>query len=183
MKRIILSLIIALPLCTYAQRHSVGISAVELNGGILPEAGCGPTASVGYSTYLSSKSILRFSADYMNNNIKLYQDRFNVADYGISADWQRTLLTNRTNYFINFGGGMMVGYEDIGSIKTKYNENGLKNDMKSRFIVSPFISASAELFIKNNTAIIFNIRKSYTPLSDVKNWNSVVSVGIKQLLF
>lgn len=183
MKRIILSLIIALPLCAYAQRHSVGISSVELNGGILPEAGAGPAASVGYSTYLSSKSILRFSADYMNNKIKLYQDRFNVADYGISADWQRTLITNRTNYFINLGGGMMAGYEDIGSIKTKYNENGLKNNMKSRFIVSPFISASAELFVKNNTAIIFNIRKSYTPLSDVKNWNSVFSVGIKQLLF
>lgn len=183
MKKIILSLIIALPLCAFAQRHSKGISAIELNAGILPEAGCGATAGIGYSTYLSSKSILRFTAEYMKNNIKLYQDRFNVADYMLGADWQKTLLTNRNNYFINIGGGIMTGYEDIGSIKTKYNENGLKNNMKSRFVFSPFISASAELFIINNTAVIFNFKKSYIPLSDVKNWNSTVSIGIKQLFF
>lgn len=183
MKKLMLSLILAMPLCVFAQRHSVGISGIEINGGVLPEASYGPAVSVGYSSYLNSKSILRFSAEYLNNNIKLYQDTFKVADYAISGDWQRTILSNLNNYFLNVGGGLMVGYENIGTIKTKYNENGLKNDMKSRFIVSPFISASAEFFIHNNTAIVLNVRKSYTPLSDVKNWNSVVSIGIKQLLF
>ena len=40
-----------------------------------------------------------------------------------------------------------------------------------------------EFFVLPKTAFIFHAKECYSPMSDVRKWNTSVEVGIRQLIF
>lgn len=183
MKKLFLLLFALLPMVLTAQRHSQGIGAFEVFGAYTPASYSGWTAGVGYSNYLTTSSIFRLSAEYAQYDRKLYDKSFEIRNYTLGLEYLRTIVSNHNNLYLNIGAGTKGGYEDIGKAKDYLNEGGKESSLKSKFLAVPFVIGEVEFFPFPKTAVLLQVKEDYSPMSDLRKWNTSIGIGIRQLIF
>lgn len=183
MKNFFLLLLTLFPVALAAQRHSKGIGALELFGAYSPGTYSGWNIDLGYSNYITSSSIFRISAEYTQYKKKLYDKSFDIKNYMLGLEYLRTVASNHNNLYFNVGLGAKGGYEDMGKAKDYLNEEGRESSLKSKFLAIPFVTGEVEFFPFTKTAILLQVKENYSPMSNLRKWNTSIGVGIKQLIF
>lgn len=183
MKKYLFLILVMLPLCAMAQRHSKGIGGIDLFGGMATAKYTGWNAGLGYSHYISTNDIFRITGEYLQYNRRIYTRDFDIRNYTGNIEYLRTVLSNHNNLYINLGLGVKGGYEDIGEAKDFLNSEGRISDIKSRFIVAPLVTGEIEFFALPKTAILFQVKETYSPMSDLQKWGTTVGIGIRHLIF
>lgn len=183
MKKWICFILFLVPLLAMGQRHSKSIGGIDVFGGYTLTHSKAWNAGLGYMNYLSSKDILKIQGEYSQFVKKLYDSSFTMKDYAINLEYLRTVYSNENNLYLNIGIGARGGYEDIASAKEYLNTDGKVANIKSRFYAAPVVVGEIEFFVLPKTAFIFHAKECYSPMSDVRKWNTSVEVGIRQLIF
>lgn len=183
MKSFFLLLLTLLPMALAAQRHSKGIGALEVSGAYSLSTYAGWNIDFGYSNYITSSSIFRISTEYTQYKRKLYDKSFDIRNYMLELEYLCTVASNHNNLYLNVGAGGKGGYEDMGKAKDYLNEEGRKSSLRSKFIAIPFVTGEIEFFPLTKTAILLQVKGNYSPMSDLRKWNTSIGIGIKQLIF
>lgn len=101
----------------------------------------------------------------------------------LGLEYLRTVASNHNNLYFNVGLGVKGGYEDMGKAKDYLNEEGRESSLKSKFLAIPFVTGEVEFFPFTKTAILLQVKENYSPMSNLRKWNTSIGVGIKQLIF
>lgn len=182
-KNFLLLFMLLLSLSMMGQRHSKGIGGIDVFGGFSPGKYAGWNAGIGYSHYVTSSDIFRVTGEYTQYKRKIYTREFDIRNYTAELEYLRTVVSNHNNLYVNLGIGAKGGYEDIGKAKDYLNSDGRVSGIKSRFVVMPLAVGEVEFFAFPKTAFILQVKENYSPVSDLRKWNTTVGIGIRQLIF
>ncbi len=186
-----LFIFLAFSLPSLAQRHYAGIAGVEASAGSNLFHGISPYASIEYSKYKSRVSFWKFGMNYLQKEFEYDKGELpsgNVFSSSIpqgdpsftrhadniyfNASYNRTVATNRTSFFLNLGLGALTGVEIYRQDKKQYD-----------FIAGGKLEAELEYFIASRTALVGHLTQLWSPLSDIREWNTTWQVGIKYLIY
>lgn len=173
LKRTILSILfIAAVGQVFAQRHYTGIEGIEASGGSSIFHGTAPYGSIGYSKYKSRVSFWKVGINYLQKKYESGNEKQNADNIYLDASYNRTVATNRTSLFLNLGLGALAGTEIYRQEKKQYD-----------FIAGGKLEAELEFFIASRTALVGRITQLWSPLSDIRKWDTTWQVGIKYLIY
>lgn len=184
MKKLFLLLFtLLLPTVMMGQRHSKGIGGIDVFGGFSLGKYTGWNTGIGYSHYMTSSDIFRITGEYTQYKRKIYTREFDILNYMAELEYLHMVVSNHNNLYINLGIGVKGGYEDIGKAKDYVNSDGRVSDIKSRFMAIPLVAGEAEFFAFSKTAFLLQVKECYSPMSDLRKWNTTIGIGIRQLIF
>lgn len=182
-KSFLLLFMLVFPIVMMGQRHSKGIGGIDIFGGFSPGEYAGWNAGVGYSHYMTSSYIFRIIGEYTQYKRKIYTREFNIRNYTVDLEYLHTFVSNHNNFYVNIGVGVKGGYEDVGKAKDYLNSEGRVSDIKSKFLVMPLVVGEVEFFTFSKTAFLLQVKENYSPMSDLRKWNTTIGIGIRQLIF
>lgn len=156
----------------HAQRHYTGIEGIEVNGGSSIFHGTAPCFSVEYSKYRSRRSFWKVGMNYLEKKYDREEESQNADNIYLDASYNRTVATNRTSLFLNIGLGALAGTEIYKQEKKQYD-----------FIAGGKLEAEVELFVASRTAVVGHISQLWSPLSDIRKWDTTWQIGIKYLIY
>lgn len=182
-KTFLLLFMLVFPMVMMGQRHSKGIGGIDVFGGFSPGKYAGWNAGTGYSHYMTSSDIFRITGEYTQYKRKIYTREFDIRNYTVDLEYLHTVVSNHNNLYVNLGMGVKGGYEDIGKAKDYLNSDGRESNIKSRFVVIPLVVGEVEFFTFAKTAFFLQAKENYSPMSDLRKWNTTIGIGIRQLIF
>ena len=157
-----------------AQWHYEGVSAIE--------GGYGLNIFGTDNTHLSlSLSKYRNRTSYWKGGLNFFEKSFlgmwfcsTGRTYYADGNYFKTFWTNRSFFWFNGGIGLFAGAEVY---KSDTGGNAYQ------FIFGPKITAEVEYFIRKRIALTASLQQQWSPLSDLRRWNTVWNVGVKFLLY
>ena len=161
MRLLKLTLLLVLCACThsvYAQRHYVGISALEVNYGLNIFGRNNTNLNLSVSKYRSRTTIVSFSST--------------AKDYYIDAAYFKTVATNLSSLYFSLGLGLFTGVEAYK-----------KQDDKYDFLLGLKIEPELEYFVSPRVAILGRVKQYWSPFSYASKWNTVWNLGVKVLIY
>ena len=182
-KKFLLLFMLLLPMAMMGQRHSKGIGGIDVFGGFSPGKYAGWNAGLGYSHYMTSFDIFRITGEYTQYKRKIYTREFDIRNYTAGLEYLHTVVANHSNLYVNLGIGVKGGYEDIETAKDYLNSGGRVSDIQSKFVAIPLVAGEVEFFPFPKTALLLQVKENYSPMSDLRKWNTTIGIGIRQLIF
>ncbi len=187
MRSLKLTLLSILCVCThsiYAQRHYVGISAIEANYGLNIFGDDGTNLNLSVSKYRNRTTYWKIGLNYLEKSYDYsYEDNTTeepkiisfgstAKDYYIDAAYFKTVATNLTSLYFSLGIGAFTGVEAYR-----------KQDDKYKYLLGLKIEPELEYFIAQRVAIVGHVKQYWSPFSYASKWNTVWNVGVKVLIY
>lgn len=187
MRLLKLTLLLVLCACThsvYAQRHYVGISALEVNYGLNIFGRNNTNLNLSVSKYRSRTTYWKIGLNYFEKSYN-YSYESNTAevptivsfsstakDYYIDAAYFKTVATNLSSLYFSLGLGLFTGVEAYKRQDNKYD-----------FLLGLKIEPELEYFVSPRVAILGRVKQYWSPFSYASKWNTVWNLGVKVLIY
>lgn len=187
MRLLKLTLLLVLCACThsvYAQRHYVGISALEVNYGLNIFGRNNTNLNLSVSKYRSRTTYCKIGLNYFEKSYN-YSYESNTTevptivsfsstakDYYIDAAYFKTVATNLSSLYFSLGLGLFTGVEAYK-----------KQDDKYDFLLGLKIEPELEYFVSPRVAILGRVKQYWSPFSYASKWNTVWNLGVKVLIY
>ena len=172
MKRIIFFLLLSI-ICgnSIAQRHYGGIKGSEIYVGNNLTGDFNPYLSIGISKYLSRTAYIKFALNQMETTSVATRSVgvWKSNEIFVNGMYYKMVYSNEANVFLNLGAGGFIGSE-------KWFDS-------SKLMAGSMVGIEGEYFFGKKYAILLSLNELYSVLSDVRQWNTVFSVGLKILLY
>lgn len=193
--KILLSLFLALTLNATAQRHFKGIDAVEFRtGSRISGESFDVSFGAGYSKYLNFKSYYKIDFDLYTTSYFLYKEEIKDRSYGylFSGSYFYNLINSDNKHnslFFNIYGGVFAGLETFGIGKYKnrtdfrYPYIAVSDTYKNRLVAGLQAGIEVEYFLSERIGIVANLKEIYSPFRKLSEWETVITVGIKYILY
>lgn len=184
--KIYLFLILYIVVCSQsasAQRHYSGISGIEGTAGVNLFGDSRVYSSFSVSKYRSRTTYWKIGLNYLEKSFKeiplqsesVDDSRLNMTarDFYLDAAYFKTVSTNLSSLYFSLGIGAFSGVE-------YYKEN---QEYEYDFLLGPKVEAELELFVSSRVALLGRVTQDWSPFSDIRKWNTILSFGFKVLIY
>lgn len=175
MRLLKLTLLLVLCACThsvYAQRHYVGISALEVNYGLNIFGRNNTNLNLSVSKYRSRTTYWKIGLNYFPVSCSIVSFSSTAKDYYIDAAYFKTVATNLSSLYFSLGLGLFTGVEAYKRQDNKYD-----------FLLGLKIEPELEYFVSPRVAILGRVKQYWSPFSYASKWNTVWNLGVKVLIY
>lgn len=184
MNRILIAVIAlcSIAVSSFAQQHNKGVSGLSISGIGLYTSRPSFGGEVMYSRYMTRRITLQGGLFFDRSAFSTLDKKiYPIDSYGVRAD-AYYLVARAKSIYLNVGGGIGVGFEDVSLAKKQLQERHIMIEgLSNRLSLGIEAKLQAEYFVFPELALIFEGKGIYRPLANTHKMIPAIGVGIKKL--
>lgn len=175
MKYILLFIILISQVDIASSQNYYGKS-IDITAGYTQD-GFGIEAGYNYKFNETERVSINILTTFSEQDVERFRLAYNIYKLKGSYFWE-VYSSRREGVNINFGGGLLGGYEDI-MLKEDDDLNEVELKQSSQFIFGASLAAEIDLFITRSSSMVFKVSEEYHVNSDLGKFIPYISIGYR----